>query len=171
MLTKVEGTKLTFNVNGKIKAYELEEVFELDDDDLTKEMVRQASFYGFFSGMLSAAEWGAVKAKAKMEQEYGTADEVYRAEILTAGEKIRETAVKGMVLNDADYIEAEAAYQNAIYFQSVLNNVCRTLSMKSDMLINIGAQARAEISMIGMKIREKGYGNAVEEMKDKLKKD
>lgn len=168
MLTKVKGTKLTFDVNGKITVYDMEKVFALDADDLTDEMVKQASYYGFYSSMLSKAEWETVKAKSKMEREYGQADEAARAEIVASGEKLREAAVKGMVLNDEKYIEAEDAYQEAVYLQSVLNNVCRTLGTKSDMLINIGAHVRAEISMIGLKIKEGQYTDEVDKLTIKL---
>ena len=170
MLTKIEGVELTFDVNGKISKYTIDEICQINQDDITSDMVRQASLYGFFSNMLSRQEWETIKAKAMMEQTYGQADEIYRAEILTSGEKLREAAVKGMVINDEDYIEAESKHQHAVYLQSVLMNICRTLSMKSDMLISLGAQLRAELHMTGMKTKEKKYESEIDQMKAKLDK-
>ncbi len=168
MLTKVEGTKLTFDVNGKVTSYEIDEVCKVDQDDITGEMMRQASLFGFFSAMLSRMEWQTVIARAEKEREYGQADELARADITSRGEKIREAAVTGLVNNDEDYIEAAEDHQKAVYLQSVLINLCKTLHMKSDMLISIGAQLRAELHMTGMKTKEKKFEDNIAKLKDNL---
>ena len=168
MLTKVEGTTLTFDVNGKISTYEIDEVCHIDQDDVTGDMMRQASLFGFFSAMLSRMEWQTVKARAAMEREYGQADEVARADIISRGEKIREAAVTGLVNNDEVYITASEAHQEAVYLQSVLQNLCKTLHMKSDMLISIGAQMRAELHMTGLRTKESAYEDNIAKLKDKV---
>lgn len=169
MLEHVAGLTLLFDVNGKDVEYDLREVFEVRESDITSEMVRQASLYGFFSAMQSKMEHEAVRAKARKERAYGKADEEAREEIINSGEKIREAAVRGIVLNHPKYIEAEKDYQEMVYRKDVLYQVCRTLHMKSEMLISIGAQMRSEQSMTGMRIKEKEYDNEIEEAKRSIK--
>jgi hypothetical protein len=153
------------NYKGGHKEVDLNEIFNVNEDDLTREFAQQASTYAYFASLCALAEHSAAVAEAKKEQEYSLADLAIRKKFEHNGQKSTEAQIRSSVLADVKYSKAAGTAMDAEGDYKMLKAVVRALEQRAEMLISLGAHLRAEMSQTGMNIREKGYQDVVDEAK------
>lgn len=148
-------SKITININSVAKEYDVAELLEIDENNLSTEFAQQAAVFGYFATAQAAAEDVAERRKIEKEREYAKADEYWRAWHDKREKKYTETVIRSTVIRDDDYIKAETYYNNAAHDANMLKLIVRALGQRADMLISLGAHLRAEMEMTGMNIRQK----------------
>lgn len=145
-----------------------EAFYKIDSTNLTEEYAQQVSRYVKLVRLSNQAEREATRAKAAEERAYAAADEFYREDLSKQGTKFTETMIKSLVTLDEDYITAQEAAADAQNRYLLYKQLVRAMEMRSDMLISMGAHQRAEISMTGMKVKEKEYDDVVSNVRQSL---
>lgn len=168
-LKGVDGIDFTIEVDGRDEKYNLNNLFLIDEDDLTTEFSEQPALYARFSFLLARVDREVARAKMVKEQEYAKADEIAREAFVEEGQKFTEAAVRGQVLQDEEYNKAEHDLIDIEGLHSILKAVVFAMSQRADMLISLGAQVRSELGMTGMNIKEKVLEDRIEEAKKVLK--
>ena len=160
---------LLLSIDGEFsESYNLDEMFAINDSELTKEMSQHSSRYGRIAVWLAKAERMRSLRKQQLDVEYSMVDEIIRREYQEDNAKYTESVIRANVLLDDQYGMALTAYDAADGVVVLLKNVLNAMKMKSDMLISIGAQMRAEMSMTGMLIKD-DYDTTVTNVKKILK--
>lgn len=161
---------IVFQVDGEFKeSYDINELFEINETIITQEMARQSVKQARLATLLARAERYAAHAKHSMEIEYAAVDDIIRQELAETNEKVTEPLVKSLVQTDEQYIMAVREYNEADSVVKLLKNILNAMKTKGDMLISIGAQLRAEMSMTGMVIKD-DYDRSVDSLRDTLRK-
>lgn len=145
--------------------YSLQELFKIGGDDLDNEYATQAAKYASVATLVARAEREVSLAVLNVEREYAAADEHARIDLVEQTGKTTEAAVKAYISMDEAYDKARQDEIEAKYVYRFLRMVSSALEMKSDMLISMGAQQRAEMGMTGISIKERRLENEIESAK------
>lgn len=162
----IDGKVLVFQVGKKEVKYELDDVFEINENAVTEEMMRQASLYAFFSQQYAEVSLAVDRAEFQKDKEYAMADLAVRKDYEEEGKRTTEGLVEAEALTDNYYQDAVEEHSVMQYKLNVMRNIVKALEMKAEMLISIGAQLRQERSMTGMRIKE--YEKNIEDMKEQV---
>ena len=138
-----------------------EEDIELDldaivpiTDDLTTEFKEQPSLYAYIAILAARAEALLLDAKSYKEELYAKTDKEVRKDLSLAGEKITEPRVKQEIQLCRGYVEA-IEYEIEIHEQYlIMKALTRTMDMRAQMLISLGAHLRTEAEQTGMLINQ-----------------
>jgi len=168
ILDDIQGTKVKFRHGSKELEFDIMDVFDIDNDDLSKEFSKQPALFAYFSALQADAERLTALAEFDRDAEYAAADEAYRHALDLQDKKYTEAVIRSNVLQDEDYDAANRKFLEFQYFSNLLKLIVRALSQRSEMLISLGAQIRQEISMTGMNVREKSYKDAVVDVKERI---
>lgn len=152
---------------GYSESYTFDELFDIDETNLTREMAQHSSRFGRIAVWLGKAEYVESIRKQEKETEYGIVDNAIREEFAESKAKITEGIVKAAVLTDEQYITVASEYDRASAVATMFKHILNGMKNKSDMLISIGAQLRAEMSMTGMIIKD-DYDKSVDNLKEVL---
>ena len=169
LIDEIAGSKITFSHNGVKKVIDIGNLFDINEDNLTKEFATQASLYAYFATLQAEAERLQAKAEMKKDQEYAKSDEYWRAYLDKREKKYTEAVIKSNVIRDEDYDKANNALINITYDLNVIKAIVRALQMRAEMLISLGAHLRQEYSMTGMSVN-KAFDEATRAVKEKLSK-
>lgn len=161
---------ITLNIDGDKLEIDIDDLFRINEDDLTSEFAKQASLYARFGVLAAKAEWGSSKSSAAKDQEYALADLHYRDSMEEEGKKYTEGLIRSLVLSDEVYSIAIEADNQANYAYRVMRAISSALEQRANMLISLGAFVRQEMSQTDMNIRHKKYDDAIEETKKRLRK-
>lgn len=168
LIDDIKETAIGVASAGKKRSYNIHEILNIDETNLTKEFATQASMYGYFAGLLAQAEYELSMAEMHKDEEYALADSSYREQAVNNGLKYTETQIKGMIQTDEDYIAKCHAEIDAKYAVKRLKAVVTGLEQRAQMLISIGSQVRHEADMTGMNIRETKVAATINEAKERL---
>jgi len=159
---------ILFNLDGKfLESYDLNELFAIDETAITIDMATHSAKHGRIAVLLARAERYKALKKQQMEVEYAAADDSIRDEYNDDGKRYTESVIKAAVMLDEEYKMYTREYNDANNVVTVLKHILNAMKTKGDMLISIGAQLRAEMSMTGMVIKD-DYDRTVASMKKKL---
>lgn len=79
-----------------------------------------------------------------LECAYAQLDKEYRATL--SGGKVTEKVIESNILTDARYVAMQNKYLDAVENTGVLRAACEAMRQRKDMLVQLGAQRRAEAS-------------------------
>lgn len=147
----------------------VDDLFYIDNTDLTTEYSKQAAYYARYTTLAARANLDAKKSTVHREREYAELDEHYREELRENGIKVTEPMIKEAIRNDEDYAEAVDAEVDAKHKHAILKSICEALKMRADMLISMGAHMRQEMSMTGMSIKDKRFQDGMIGLKDTMR--
>lgn len=139
--------------NTDVTGIDAQKLLAIDVNDITTEFVRQAATFGWIAIKLADADAEVSAAKHERESVYAEAYIHWRRELEAAG-KVTEAMIHSSVMMDEDYQTARQYELQAERIYKHLRALSDALRMKSDMLISLGAQMRAEYDMTGMSIRK-----------------
>lgn len=170
IIQSIEGAKITV-IDEKIKkrTFDLSEIFDIDEMNLTTDYATQASMFAYFSSLLASAEKRASDAKILIDVEYAVCDEHYRKELNISGEKYTEAVVRSNVIQDDDYSAAVLISVDRNYDVGILKAIVNALRMRADMLVSLGAHLRQEMGMTNMTMQQRGMDKTVDDVKSKLR--
>lgn len=163
MKTTIKLTKETVRVD-------IDDLFHIDDTDLTTEYSRQAAYYARYAVLTARAELEANKAKVRREQEYAELDGYYREDLREYGVKVTESKIKEAIRKDGSYAETIDAEINAKHRHTILKSICDALKMRADMLVSMGAHMRQEMSMTGISIKDKKLQSSMAGLKGAMRR-
>ena len=169
IIDSISGTKITVNVSGKNKTFDVHELLEIDDTNLSKEFANQASLYGFFATLAVKAEHAASVLSMRREQEYAIADQEDREELEQQGKKSTEPMIKNMIVSDAVYAKVVEKEYVAKYDYDIIKAITKAMEQRAQMLISLGNFVRHEYEMTDMKIRERQLNTAVDDVKSAIR--
>jgi len=144
---------------------DLDELFNIDETNLTKEYAKQASLYAYYGTLYNQADRSLMEHEAKKDSTYAELDLSYRDEL--KDEKTTEGRIKSMVLTDNGYKKELIRLEYATYRKNVLRTIMDALKMRADMMISMGAHLRAEYDQTGMNVR---YDSSMDKAKEILHK-
>lgn len=117
---------------------------KIDATNLNDEFIKQADLYHRASVAYESASSEESRLKTALELAYGMLDPQIRAQMTDQGIKVTEGRVDAGVKTHPDYIAVEARYHAARANASLWRAACKALEHKKDMLIQLGANYRAE---------------------------
>lgn len=165
----VSGTTISIVIDGKEKKFDINKIFDIDEEDLTREFTSQATIYAYFATALAKADYDASIATMEEEQTAADADQVYREQLTSKGEKYTEGVIKSMVQQDEEHQEAVKNELAAKYDARLLKAITTALEMRAQMLISVGSHIRHELDMTGMNIRERQFTKTVDDAKEVMR--
>jgi len=168
-MLEIKDATISITLSGVEKKFDLNKIFDIDENDLTKEFTSQASVYAYFATAAAEADYEASIGTADQEASYADADKYYRDTLSHKGEKYTEGVIRSMVLLDADYDNAVQDELLAKYNARVLKAIVNAMEMRAQMLMSVGSHIRHELDMTGMNIRERQYNKTVDDVKDTIR--
>lgn len=120
---------------------------EIDDPnmaDLDSEFVTQSGQFYYLAAAHAWAERHEKGAKYDLECAYAQLDKEYRQTL--SGGKVTEKVIESNILTDARYVAMQNKYLDAVENTGVLRAACEAMRQRKDMLVQLGAQRRAEAS-------------------------
>lgn len=161
VLSLLGGTK----VKVRTKEIDLENVFHVEEADLSKEFMQQASMYAYFATAQADAEYQANMAELDKEQEEAAADSEFRIQLEMTGKKYTEAVVKGLIVRDDVVFEKTKKLNDARYQQKLLKAICSALEMRAQMLQSLGSHLRHEYEQIGLTTKENQFRSELESVR------
>src|SRR4030066_297364 len=152
MSIDLEG-RVTVTIRGKKQEYNIAELLEIDETNLSKEFASQAALFGFFATAQAEAEMEVGKLSVSKDQEYATSDEFWRADFDKREKKYTEAVIRSSVIRDEEYVLADQDFHTAEHNANMLKMIVKALGQRAEMLISLGAHLRAEAEMTGMSIK------------------
>ena len=118
----------------------------INPHDISGEFVRLPSDLAFWSEKYNSAAEASMRAKLHREKCAAEVELAVRKVALQSGEKITESVVSARVAVDPDYHEMSMAYVDAEADRNRLRSTVDAILAKKDMLVSLGAHARAEMT-------------------------
>lgn len=156
LMDEVKSAKWEVPVGDKLKTFYLEDIFIIDETNLTQEFAQQASLYAYFSGLSAQLEYNLSLISTAKEQSYAEADSYYRADAVHNDKKITEAQVRAAVILDEEYNKYVESETEAHRDYKIVQGIVRALEQRANMLISLGSQVRHEANMDGMNIHDSG---------------
>lgn len=166
----IVGKIVTLTVDGKEIIFNLDNVLDMSEQTITKDMAVQSATYGYIAMILAKAEKHSNNCKRDKEVAYAATDQKVRTKLLGIGAKFTEAVVKAGIEQDENYQADVDYYDSSVFAVGVLKMLVKSLDMKSNMLISMGAMVRSEMGMTGMHIKTDSYEQNIDNMKENLKK-
>lgn len=123
----------------------LEKCMSIDPDDLVGEMTRTPAELAYWNACFASAHDRWLRAKFHLEQVDAEVYLVVRSTAENRNVKPTEKTINSLVLRDPRYEAARLEYIGAEAEREKLNNICKTIAVKKDMLVAIGMRVNAEL--------------------------
>lgn len=132
---------------------DLDELIPISSD-LNQEFIEQPSLYAHIAMLAAQAEAFWIDAKRHQEGVYAETDKEVRLDLLRDDEKITEGKVSAGVKLRRGYIEAQNYELDCREQYLIMRALERTMDMRAQMLISLGAHLRAEAQQTDMLIKQ-----------------
>jgi len=166
IIQEISGTRISVvDMRGKLRTFDIGDIFNIDESNISKEFTQQASLYAFFAALAATAEKKAADADFLKDQEYAQADQASREDLEEQSIKYTEAVIKSMVVTDAGYTKRVRNHIIAEYDYRLLKALASALEQRANMLISLGAYLRHELDQTAMNIKRAQTDGAVEEAK------
>ena len=119
---------------------------KINAEDLPTEFQKQASLFWKYSELLGIAEGEEKNAKMELEKTEARLFLSYREYYESQNKKYNNDILNASVRNDKEYIEAQKKYIEAQKNKILARLRLDALSQRKDMLVQLGAAHRAEMS-------------------------
>jgi len=123
-------------------------------DDLTTEFSEQPALYAYVAMLAARAESTWLASKRLLDEEHARTDKEVRRDLMMDGDKVTEGRVNAEIKMRKGYLEA---VDDELWFRQqylIMRAIERSLDMRAQMLISLGAHLRAEAQQTGMLIRD-----------------
>lgn len=117
---------------------------KIDITNLNEEFVKQAELYHEASVSYEMASYEENKLKTNLELAYAILDPQIRVALATEGAKTTEKTIESAIKSNAEYMNITVLHQAAKKNAGLWKAACMALQQKKDMLIQLGANYRAE---------------------------
>lgn len=117
------------------------EITDVDQSNMDEEFATQAGQFYYLAAAHAWAERNEKAAKYELDTVYAQLDTAYRA---TLSGKVTEKIVESNILTDARYVDYQNKYLDALENAGKLRGACDAMRQRKDMLVQLGAQRRAE---------------------------
>ena len=121
----------------------------IDERNIEKALLQHTGVYAFFGAVLAFAKREVDLASNSWEQEEARVREARRAEVLDAGKKATDRALDAYVKTVSTVMEKESVKTEASHKYHLSKNIMNSLDHQKDMLVQISANKRAEIKLVG----------------------
>ena len=118
---------------------------DLSNSDLSTATAQQPNLYFYFAQLYHKANSEASICKDKVELCTAEIHKKLKRSVLPPGVKITERLITSVAVDDPVWQGINQKMRESEYCAGVLNSACRALEHRRDMLINLGATARAEL--------------------------
>lgn len=156
-------------MDGGYRKFTVDDIFGIDETDISKEYIMQASIYGFFAAIMSAAEDIANREEFNKDQEYAACDADARERMERNGLKYTENVIRGMIFQYESYQKAVSRAFKTQYDYKIIKALVRGLEQRAEMLISLGSHLRHESDMTGMTIKDREIDNMSKQVKQSLR--
>lgn len=123
---------------------EVEDHFNVQDDNLDYEMCRQGKLLAYYAQMAAALEAQAKNRKLELDRLSSKADLDIRTEAVSKGTKLTEAQVKAMVTVREDFKVATQAYIEAQRDADTVSNLWKSIYLKTGLLRSMKNRQDAE---------------------------
>lgn len=161
--------KVKVTIDGSVREFDLDELFTIDESQLTKHMSEQASMYAYLATVAAEAEHALAAAGISKDRMYAVCDQHYRATLDEEGTKYTENMIRGLILDDDEYNETLEKEAEAKEQWRTIKAIVDAMEQRSSMLISLGAYLRHELSMTGMHIKEQEMDKSVEDVRKTIR--
>jgi hypothetical protein len=165
VIEEISGSVIAVRTLKGVKKFDIGQLFNIDQNEISKELSTQASMYGFFAILTAEADRVAAMQSMLYEQETASADESFRASMDEEGKKYTEAVIKSLVARDEDCIKVHIAKETAEYDLNILKAIVRAFEQRAMMLQSLGSQLRHEYDMQGMNVKEREFEKTTEDVK------
>lgn len=146
----------------------LEQIIPISGD-LSEEFTRQPSLYAYVATLAARVEAEWLDSKTSRERVYASTDKEVRKDLRLSEIKATEPLVKAEVLLRRGYVEAQDYEIECREQFLIMQAIVRTLDMRAQMLISLGAHLRAEAEQTGMLIKD--TKKKLRDISEKVKKE
>ena len=137
---------------------------EIDQDNLNDEFASQSAKYAYFAVLCAEARVTRDTAQDAYKQEQGDAFVAFKrdedGEFSINDKPVTDGLANQLVAADDGCAQLKQEYLEAEREFRVLDALVRSLDMRANMLISLGANLRSEAEMDGMHISERNPGDA-----------
>ena len=134
-----ETARITYTAN-------LDEDTQIDQMDLDTEFAEQPRKFAWWAMVCELAKDRVQVLKTQLERLYAQIDYKVRMEAVTAKAKLTEKMVENTVITNADYVKSQKEYLTARKDHAMLSRGVEALAQRKEMLISLGANARASLT-------------------------
>lgn len=131
-----EQNKVVNRINGQD--------FQINNNDLSNEMVRQPALYVYYANLYSAKMKETANLKSRLDYLQGQIHQELKNEEL-AGTKLTDKDKEKRLKSDSRYLAAKSAVDTAEIEEEYYRNLLDALKQKKDMLIQLALRQRDEM--------------------------
>jgi len=121
----------------------------IDERNIEKALLQHTGVYAFFGAVLAHAKKVLDTASNGLESTEARVREERRAELLDDGKKATDRALDAYVRTVGLVKEKESQKINAAHKYHLAKNIMNSLDHQKDMLVQISANKRAEVKLVG----------------------
>jgi len=121
----------------------------IDERNIEKALLQHTGVYAFFGAVLAYAKREVDTVSNSWEQEEARVREQRRAELLDDGKKATDRALDAYVKTVSTVKEKDRLKTEAAHKYHLAKNIMNSLDHQKDMLVQISANKRAEIKLVG----------------------
>ena len=122
---------------------------KIDDSNVEKALMQHTGIYAFFGAVLAYAKRELDRSSNDKEREEATVREARRGELVEEGKKATDRALDAYVKTVPSVQEKEDKYEACAHRYHLARNIIHSLDHQKDMLVQISANKRAEIKLVG----------------------
>lgn len=123
---------------------QLKEDLAFTQSNISLAMTRQASLFAHYSMLAHRAQFQADRADQQVDLVEAQLDQKYRDAFATAGTKATENMIKSAIIKDGKYQKAVMRKHEAKAIAEMVKSAADSFRHRRDMLIQVGADLRAE---------------------------
>lgn len=148
-----KGLEVNFETAGITYNASLDEDTQIDQGDLDSEFADQPRKFAWWAMVCELAKDRVAVLKTQLDRLYATVDHRVRTEAITNKVKLTEKMVENSVITDPEYVNLQKEWLKARKDHAMLARGVEALAQRKEMLISLGANARASLTA-GPRINE-----------------
>ena len=124
-----------------------DKIVQVNRHDIEGELMRHASTYSYYSGLLSFAKKRLSQAQLRLDQFMAQTRKGEHETRLSKGLKATDKYLEAYVISHPEYGDINIAADDARFKLGLLKSLVEALEQKKDMLVQLSANSRAETSI------------------------
>ncbi len=146
-MSKTKLPELEITLNGVTYDNTFENDVSIDRTDLDREFENQSRIHAYYGFLSEEAKFKVLRDKAELEVMYARLDHEKRQEAVMVQAsnpkfKFTEKMCENSVISDSRHLEAEKVYHESKKMAGLLDVAVKSIAMRRDMLIQMGAASR-----------------------------
>lgn len=136
---------IAYTVRNFIDGKKMKEDLHFSPHNLNDAMIQQASMIAHYGELAADAARQVDSLKMLLESAEAVAYQTIRKDIIATGERVTEAQLEKMVVSHKSVVGLKRALADARRVEAVTKSAVEGFRHRRDMLIQLGAQARAEM--------------------------